>query len=581
MSRGGLLAWRRELDRLTIGRDLLAGAVIAAMLVPQGMAYASLAGLPPQVGLYASLLPPVAYALFASSRYLAVGPVAVVSLMVATATSALSQRHGLDPVLVAPSLALLSGAWLLLMGSLRLGFLTYFLSRPVLTGFLAAAAVLIAVSQLPQALGFRVDHSDPVTVLEALLRQLDQLNPWALAVTVGTILVILLVNGPVGRSISRTHRGLGKMVARMGALVALLLGIAWVSLTGFSDPVAVIGEIPASLPDVALPPLEMAWMVELAGMALLISLVGFMESVSIGRALAARDGEGIGPNRELLGLGAANLAAGLTSAYPVTGGLSRSIVAADAGARTPLAGVFAAAFVLLVLLFATPLLENLPRAVLAGIVLLAVVQLLSPHEWKGIWRKDWRDGVVLAMTAGAVLVLGVELGLVVGIAASIAVLLWRVSRPHVAVVGRIPGTEHFRNRERHSVEEVPGVRMLRVDESLQFPNSQVLRDTLLDAGSEHGIQHLVLIGSGINDVDATALEALEEAVRLLRERGVCLHLAEIKGPVMDRLERIGLPQSLYPGRIFLSTHEAAEALRPRSNQDPTQTSTASSTKTPR
>ncbi len=563
MNKTWLLPWWRDLDRLTAGRDLVAGLVIAAMLVPQGMAYAALAGLPPQVGLYASLLPPAAYALFGTSRYLAVGPVAVVSLMVATATAALSQRHGVDPVSTAASLALVSGALLMLMGILRLGFLTHFLSRPVLTGFLSAAAVLIAVSQLPQILDIRVEASDPVTVLSTVAGQLEQINPWTVGTALATILVIRWVNGPVGRFLSRANLGLGVLVGRMGALVALVLAIVLASLTGLSDQLPQIGEIPAALPRPSLPPLDTAWLLELGGAALLISLVGFMESVSVGRALAAREGESIRPDRELLGLGAANLAAGLTSAYPVTGGLSRSIVAADAGARTPLAGVFAAIFVLLVLLLATPLLEALPRAVLAGIVLLAVVQLISPREWRTIWIQDRRDGMVLVLTALAVLLVGVEAGLVAGIAASILVLLWRVSRPHVAVVGRIAGTEHFRNRERHEVEELPGVRMVRVDESLQFPNSRFLRDTLVQAGSEPGIRDVVLIASAVNDVDATALEALEEAIDTLNGRGVRLHLAEVKGPVMDRLERVGLPERLHPGEIFLSTHDAARSLGSR------------------
>lgn len=551
------LPWRSDVDGLSVGRDLVAGVVIAAMLVPQGMAYAALAGLPPQVGLYASLLPPAIYALFGTSRYLAVGPVAVVSLMVATATAALSERHGIDPVSTAASVALVSGVLLVAMGLLRLGWITHFLSRPVLSGFLSAAAVLIAISQLPHVLDIQVTDSDPLSVLSATVDQLAGVNPWTVGVAAATILVIRFVNGPLGRRISGLHAGTGLLIGKTGALLAVILAITVTALSNVSEFLPQVGEIPAALPRPQVPPLEAAWLLELTGAAMLISLVGFMESASVGRSLAARDGESIEPDRELVGLGAANLAAGFSAAYPVTGGLSRSIVAADAGARTPLAGVFAALFVLLVLLFATPLLEKLPRAVLAGIVLLAVVQLISPREWHKIWKQDRRDGYVLALTMVAVLAVGVEFGLVAGIAASIALLMWRVSRPHVAVVGRVPGTEHFRNRQRHTVEQIPGVVMLRVDESLQFPNSRQLRETLLEVAAEGEIRDVVLIASAVNDIDSTALEVLESVIATLRGQGIRLHLAEVKGPVMDRLEAVGFPEKLAPGQIFLSTHEAA------------------------
>ncbi|MEA5445607.1 sulfate permease [Gammaproteobacteria bacterium AB-CW1] len=548
-------------DANSLGQDAIAGLVIAAMLIPQGMAYALLAGLPAQVGLYASLLPTAAYALFGSSRYLAVGPVAVVSLMVATATALLSQRHGLDPVPVAASLALASGAILMLMGLLRLGFITHFLSRPVLLGFMGGVAVLIGLSQLPHALGIPVEVREPFALVGELAGNWQSFSLPTLLLAIGTVLLIRLFSGPLARLLQPRLPTAGLIVSRLGALAAVVLGITLALHTGLGERTALVGEIPRGLPSFALPPIELAWLMELLGMAFLISLIGLMESVSVGRALAARDGEDIQPNRELLGLGASNLVAGLSAAYPVTGGLARTLVARDAGAKSPLAGVFAAGGVLLALLFATPVLAMLPRAILAGIILLAVLPLLDFASIRDTWRHNRPDATVALISFASVLILGVELGLLTGLAVSLALLLWRISQPHVAEVGRVPGTEHFRNIRRHQVETRPGLSMIRVDESLQFPNSRFLRDTLLEHLDTHPeTRDLVLVCSAINEIDSTALETLEELVRSLAARGIRLHLSEVKGPVLDRLRRAGFPALLAPGRIFFTNQAAFEEI---------------------
>lgn len=555
------LPWWSDLGPRSVGQDLLAGAIIAALLVPQSMAYAMLAGLPAQVGLYAALLPPVAYALFGSSRYLAVGPVAVVSLMTATATSMLAARHDVDPVAVAASLAVLSGIMLFAMGLLRLGLLTHYLSQPVLTGFMSAAAILIALSQLPHVLGITVAARDPLQTLAELAGKVADLSLPTLLLAIGAIALIRIFSGPLTRALGGRLPHTAPLIGRLGALCAVALGIALAWLTDLSQHVALVGAIPTGLPRPTWPGLDPAWLAELAGVALLISLVGMMESVSVGRALASRDGEDIRPDRELLGLGAANLAAGISTALPVTGGLSRSLVAREAGARSPLAGVFAAGFVLLVLLLATPLLAMLPRAVLAAIILLAVLQLIELRTIRATWRYDRADAAIIGITFAGVLVLGVELGLVAGIGASLVQLLWRIRQPHIAVVGRVPGTEHFRNTLRHAVETLPDVALVRVDGSLQFPNSRFLRDYLLQQiSAQPRLRHVVLVCSAVNTIDSSALEVLDELVDTLAARGVRLHLSEVKGPVLDRLQRIDFPRRLAPGEIFFTTHDAYHRL---------------------
>nr|WP_301288371.1 sulfate permease [Natronospira proteinivora] len=554
--------WWQDVVPSTLARDAIAGLVIAALLVPQGMAYAMLAGLPPEMGLYASLLPPALYAVFGSSRYLAVGPVAVISLMVATATATLGQRHGIDPMVAAPALAFMSGLILLIMGLLRLGFLTHFLSRPVLLGFMTAAAILIGLSQLPHALGLSVDARAPLGQIQEVFGQLGAVSMLTAGLTVGTILLILLIGGPLARRLRQLWPHAGSIVGRMGALFAVTFGIGLAMFTGLSDHLSQIGEIPRGLPRPEWPALEIVWILELSGMAFLISLVGLMESVSIGRGLAARDNEDVQPNRELLGIGLSNLGAGLSGAYPVTGGLSRTVVAKDAGAVTPLAGLFAALAVSLVLLFATPLLAELPRAVLAGIILLAIVQLLDVHAVQETWRYNRGDAAVIGITFFGVLSLGVEVGLIVGIMVSIGLLLWRISQPHVAMVGRVPGSEHFRNRERHAVETLTGVCFIRVDESLQFPNSRFLRDTVLETIRDNSdIQSIVLVCSAINDIDSTALATLEELDLSLKARGMVMHLSEVKGPVLDQLLKVDFPSKLSPGRIFFTNQDAFSALQ--------------------
>ncbi|ABI56656.1 SulP family inorganic anion transporter [Alkalilimnicola ehrlichii MLHE-1] len=563
-----LLGWLRAYRPEYLAGDLIAGAVVAVMLVPQAMAYAMLANLPPHVGLYASIIPPVAYALFASSRALAVGPVAIVSLMVASVAGAVAAPGSAEHLGAAVVLALLSGIVLLVMGMARLGFVTQFLSHPVLSGFITAAAVLIGFSQLRHVLGVEGGGDNLPAMVVALWQSLGQVNGVTLAIGLTSIGLLLWMQGPLKGLLVRS--GLSAPVAgiavKTAPLVVVVLGSLAVALPGLDEHfgVSVVGRVPEGLPDFALPAVDLPLWRELVWGAVLIALVGFLESASVAKSLAARDRERIDPDRELKGLGLANIGASLSGGYPVTGGISRSVVNYSAGARTPMAGVLSALLIVLVLLFLTPWLAWLPHASLAAIILVAVVGLVDLHTPRRIWQYSRSEAVTLLTTAAVVLVVGVEAGIVVGVLLSLGLYLWRTSRPHMAVVGRVPGTEHYRNVERHKVETDPRVLLVRVDESLYFPNTRYLEDRLQElVWGRDGVEHVVLICSAVNFIDASALESLEELAGQFADSGVTLHLAEVKGPVMDGLEQAGFTRHLRGGRVFLSTHEAMKALGPR------------------
>lgn len=569
--------WLRAYSRDTGARDGLAALIVTLMLIPQSLAYAQLAGLPPQAGLYASIAPLLLYALFGSSSALAVGPVAVLSLMTAAALG------GLDPALLpdaaarmqaAMALALLSGLMLLLMGLLRLGFLASFLSHPVIAGFITASGLLIATGQLKTLLNVRAEGQDLPTLLPALIQQLPQTHGLSLAI--GLVVLAWLV-------FSRRH--LKPLLLRLG------LGPRWADLLSRAAPVAalivstalsqafdwagqgvkVVGSIPAGLPPLSLPSLDPTLWRELALPALLISIVGFVESVSVAQTLAAKRRERILPDRELIALGAGNLGAAFSGGYPVTGGFARSVVNFDAGARTPAAGVYTAGGILLAGLLLTPALYHLPQATLAATIIVAVLSLVDFSVLRRTWGYAKADFLAVAGTLLATLGLGVEPGLIVGVGISLALHLHRSSRPHIAEVGQVPGTESYRNVQRHAVLTREGLLGLRIDESLYFANARAVEDHINAAVAQHPeLRHVVLQCSAINAIDASALESLEAIAHRLHEAGIALHLSEVKGPVMDRLQRSDFLQQMG-GQVFLTHHQAVCTLggEPRPSTPPT------------
>jgi len=557
-----LPAWLRTYRPAWLAGDLTAGLIVTVMLIPQSLAYALLAGLPPEVGLYASILPIVAYALLGSSMTLAVGPVAVASLMTASALQPLAAAGSADYVALAVQLSLMSGVMLLAFGALRLGFLAHFLSHPVISGFITGSAVLIAVGQLKYILGVKVAGSGVLDTLTSLVSAAPQGNPATVAIGLSSLLFLLLARRYLARGLTRAGLS-AKTADLMTKLAPMLAVIASTAVVGGfklneTAGVSVVGRVPQGLPHLTLSLPDMTTLGQLWLPALLITLIGFVESVSVAQSLALKRQQRIEPNRELLGLGAANVASALSGGYPVTGGFARSVVNFAAGANTPLAGVISAALMALVIATLTGLFHYLPHAVLAATIIVAVTSLVDLQTLKQAWQYDRADAVSLVATAMGVVVLGVEAGILVGVALSLGVLVWRSSHPHMAVVGRVPGSEHFRNVERHAVQTVPGLLALRVDESLFFANATVLEDRIegLLAG-DPSLRHVLLICSAVNQIDTTALGVLTQLERGLAARGMTLALAEVKGPVMDRLRSTELGQRLQ-GKVFLSVHEAFE-----------------------
>lgn len=561
-----IFEWLPRYGRDDIAGDLMAGAVVAIMLVPQSMAYAMLAGLPLQVGLYASILPLLLYALLGSSRVLAVGPVAMVSLITASVLAPLATAGAADYVNLALFLALLVGLLQVVMGIARLGFLVNFLSHPVISGFTSAAALVIGFGQAKHLLGIALDRPErPYQVFMELARGLSATNVVTLGLGAGSIGILLFFQFGLKDLLQRV--GVAKPLAialpKSGPLVAVLVATLLVGIMELSKEanVKVVGEIPTGLPPLSWPTVPWDQLGTLLEAALVVVFVGYMESIAIAQTLASRRRQKVDANQELIALGVANVGASFTAGYPVTGGFSRSVVNFEAGATTPLASVGTATLVALTVAFLTPMFYYIPHAVLAAVIVVAVASLVDWRMPFRLWRSNKADAFALVVTFVAVFALGIEIGVLVGMGTSLGLFLWRTSRPHIAVVGRVGNSESFRNVQRHEVTTHPAVLAIRVDESLYFANTKYLEDALLDKVAEHrAVEHLLLVGSGINYVDASAVETLRELIERLHDAGVAFHLADVKGPVLDQLYRAGLIGELGEDHVFLSTHEAMAAL---------------------
>ena len=560
-----ILDWGRRYDRDTLTGDLVAALIVTIMLIPQSLAYALLAGLPPEVGLYASVAPLLMYAVFGSSRVLAVGPVAVVSLMTAASIGQFAAAGSPAYWAAAITLAFLSGVMLLVMGVLRLGFLANFLSHPVISGFISASGLLIAASQLKTLMGVKAEGHSLLALLQALARQVQHTH-W-LTLIVGAAATGFLFWVRKGLKPLLMGWGLAAkpadIIAKAGpvAAIAVTTTLAW-SLEWQAQGMKIVGTIPQGLPPFTMPVWDVALWRDLAVPALLISVVGFVESVSVGQTLAAKRRQRIAPDQELVALGASNLSAAFTGGFPVTGGFARSVVNFDAGAQTPAAGVFTAMGITLASLLLTPALYYLPQATLSATIIVAVLSLVDFGILRRTWTYSKPDFTAVAATLLATLTLGVEAGLVVGVGVSLALYLFRTSRPHIATVGLVPGTESFRNVLRHNVRVSPRLVSLRVDESLYFANARSLEDRVNDAVAANPLlQHVVLQCSAINDIDASALESLEAIEHRLREAGIALHLSEVKGPIMDRLQNTEFARGLS-GQVFLTHYRAVATLTP-------------------
>lgn len=559
-----ILKWGRTYTRAALTNDLVAAAIVTIMLIPQSLAYALLAGLPPEAGIYASIVPIMLYAVFGTSSSLAVGPVAVVSLMTAAAIGDVAQSGTAGYATAALTLALLSGGLLVLLGVFRLGFLANFLSHPVIAGFITASGLIIAASQLKHILGVSAEGHNLFDLLRSLAMHITELNPVTLIIGAAATAFLFWVRK--GLKPLLIAAGLNKRLADVAAKAGPVLAVAVTTLAvaGLrldTQGVAIVGSVPQGLPPFTLPDFSSDLILKLIGPAILISIIGFVESISVAQTLAAKKRQRIDPDQELIGLGAANIGAAFTGGYPVTGGFARSVVNFDAGAETPAAGAFTAVGLAVAAMALTPLIYFLPTATLAATIIVAVLSLVDFGILKRAWGYAKADFAAVSATILVTLGFGVELGITVGVVLSILIHLFKSSRPHMAVVGRVPGTEHYRNVLRHEVITDPHILTVRVDESLYFANARYLEDRIYDMVAQRDdLRHVILMCPAINAIDLSALDSLEAINERLAALGVKFHLSEVKGPVMDRLQRTHFLDELT-GEVFLSQHHAILRLR--------------------
>lgn len=557
--------WLKGYSSEKLGADLAAGLIVTVLVIPQSLAYALLAGLPPQTGLYVSIFPVIAYALLGSSMVQAVGPVAITAIMTYSVLTPLAGPASPEYVTLAAALSLISGVMVLACGAMRLGFLSQLLSRPVISGFISGSAILIIVSQIRHLLGILPKGDSGWEMALDLLEKIPQIAGPTVAIGLTALAALIFVKAGMAGVLTRAGMGANKVVfaIRVMPLVVILFGTLAVVHWDLDHRagVSVVGAIVEGVPGFAFFVPGYDTIRTLIVPACIMTLVGMVQSVSMAQALAIKRREHVDANAELIGVGAANVVAAFYGGMPVGGGLSRSAVNVAAGAQTPLASIVSALAMLAVVAGAAHWFERLPLAVLAASIMVAAYSMIDIRTFRRAWAYDRADGLALLGTAGGVLVFGLEIGIGMGVLLSTATLLLRASTPHIAVVGRIPGTEHFRNVVRHDVETIPGALFVRIDERLFFGNLGAV-ETRLNHELEQvaDARDLVLVMSAVNLMDATAVEVFGELNRDLAERGIRLHLAEVKGPIQDRLMRTELWSTLS-GEVFLSANDAFERLR--------------------
>ncbi len=559
-----IIVWGPHYGKGKFADDAIAAIIVAIMLIPQALAYALVAGLPPETGLYASMFGLTVYALFGTSNTLSVAPVAVISLMTAAALGKLSLDGSEQAVAAALTLAFLSGGFLLLLGLLRLGFMANFLSHPVISAFITASAIIIGLSQLQHLLGVSASGQNVIELLMSLSQSFSDANGITFGLGVGAILLIVWCKTGLRRGLLALgiNARLTTTVSRSGPLlVAIIMASLAFLLRLDQQGVQLLGDVPKGLPALAVPDFSFDLVNSLLGSAVLISIIGFVESISVAQTLAARRRERIDLDQELVGLGAANIAVSFGGGFPITGGFSRSVVNFEAGAATPTAGLFTAILIAVVTLFLTPVLYWLPKVCLAAIILVAVYSLIDISVLRKSWQYSKADFTAVFITLLLTLVIGVEIGIAAGVLASILIHLYKTSQPHVAVIGRVVGTEHFRNVRRHTVETYANLLSIRIDESLYFANTRYLEELIFKLVADNSkLKHVILMCTAVNEVDMSALETLEKISETLKDLDIDLHLSEVKGPIMDKLAGTEFFRSLS-GNNYLSHNQAVEDLK--------------------
>ncbi|HIG65010.1 MAG TPA: sulfate permease [Methyloprofundus sp.] len=557
-------SWLKNYTRKDLNGDIFAGIITAILLVPQGIAYAMLAGLPPQMGLYASILPPLIYTLLGTSRTLSVGPVSIAAIMIASVLTAPEITPLGSTVENAIILAAEGGFILLFMAMLRMGGLVNFISHPVLTGFTSGAAILIVLSQIPHLLGLSKNQCG--FDLPCYNAYLQQFNHYTVGLSLFSIALLLSFGAPLATLLKRFNVktnvivGLSKSAPLLAVIITTLLVTVY-QLSGLQN-VAIVGEIQPGLPDISFTFFTNMprWQALLPG-ATFIAIIAYVESVAIAKVTATLRNQKINPNQELIALGTANLVTAFSGGMSVAGGFSRTMVNFSAGARTQMAMLIAVLILSIAVIFFTEQFTYLPKAALAAVILIAIFPLIKLREIITTWKYDQGDGIAELITLLGVLALGIEEGIALGVIITIISYLRRTSRPHIAVVGRIKETEHFRNINRHEVETWENLLLIRIDENISFANVSYIIDFIeVETLNSAGLKHIVLIFSSVSYIDSTAFEALENLIQALHNKHILLHLAEVKGPVLDKLQQTNFLDQLNPGEVFFQTVDAVDSL---------------------
>ncbi|WP_121640439.1 SulP family inorganic anion transporter [Virgibacillus sp. Bac330] len=542
--------WLPNYNRSDFSGDLSAGLIVAIMLIPQGMAYAMLAGLDPVIGLYASTIPLIIYALFGTSRQLAVGPVAMVSLLVLSGVSTLAEPGSSEYVSLVLLLMLMVGLIQLLLGVLKLGFLVNFLSHAVISGFTSAAAIIIGLSQLKDLTGvtYESGKSEVFLLIGEAVKRISEINPITITIGIGSIVLLILFK---------------KYVKKIpGPIVVVTISILAVYVFNlYEDGVSIVGQVPKGLPAFSFPTFTMDSIVALLPIAFTITFVGFMESIAMAKAIAAKEKYKVNANQELIGLGLANVGGSFFSAYPVTGGFSRSAVNYQAGARTPLASIITAVLIMLTLLFFTDLFYYLPKAVLAAIIMVAVYSLIDFHEVKKLFQLNRADGWTWILTFLATLVLGIQTGILIGIVFSLLVYVGKNAYPHIAELGFVETRGVYKNKQRYpDAMDDPEVIIFRVDADLFFANMSFVEDKLCNRLAEKpDTKYIIMDFSGVNSMDAVSIHSLEEMMQTCKQHTQFL-FAGIKGPVMDVLEKANWNKKYHQLIHYITIEEAVKSI---------------------
>ncbi len=544
-----ILNWLPNYKIAYLKDDAIAGITVAVLLIPQGMAYALLAGLPPITGLYAALIPLITYTVFGSSRHLSVGPVALDSLLIVTGVGMFANSGTAEYIMLAGLVAIMVGVLQYVVGTLRFGFTVNFLSTPVISGFTSAAALIIGTSQIKHILGISVPRSTFIyETLFNISKNIGETNFSTLTLGLLSIFVLIALKKYV------------PMVPSAIIVVAISTSVVW-----FFDldkhGITIVGEIPKGLPSFKLPDFDLATMQKLIPITLTVGLLGFMETIALGKRFAAKHHYTIDANQELKALGLSNISSGLFSGYSMAGSFARTALNSSSGAKTQISSLINALVVAMTLLFLTPLFYYLPTTVLAAIIIVAISGLFEIEEPKRLYKIKRTDFYILALSFFATLFLGVQYGIFVGIGASLLMIMRRLSNPHIAKMGQVPNTDILRNFTRDkNAQEIDGLFIFRIDASLYFANVAFLKDIIetntLNSGKK--IKAVIFDASSVNEIDSSADTGLHDIADTLKDRGIELYFTNVKGPVRDMMKKTGFWEKLGKDHFFLSKKAAVK-----------------------